>query len=174
MARQVHGQVVGILVVLITASLHHVTYCATSSLQCVNMSATLNVTECVSWRAGFDRINGVAATVCGDKRDDPCDCSRVECAENHVAKILWYQVGLSGEIPVEWSVMAQVTEINLYGNDLSGPLPTEWSALVLLERLTLANNRLSGTLPTAWSALTSMQRMSLGGNDRISGTLPAA
>ena len=62
-------------------------------------------------------------------------------------------VHLSGQLPVEWSALANLWVLYLHANQLSGQLPVEWSALFNLEGLDLHDNQLSGQLPVEWSAL---------------------
>ena len=99
-------------------------------------SATLDVTECAAWKAGYDAMGGANWTYCNDKRQDPCGCDadpvgvRVRCADGHITAI---DLGLSppgpkanlvGTLPAEWSALAWLEEINLsYSRSLTGLCP---------------------------------------------------
>jgi hypothetical protein len=55
--------------------------------------------------------------------------------------------------------------VDLSANKLSGTLPLQWSMLVLLQQLNLADNFLVSTLPLSWGVgLTSLNRLIVSNN----------
>ena len=79
---------------------------------------------------------------------------------------------LSGPIPSELGLLANLHVLRLHNNQLSGPVPAELGRLTNLERLVLEENQLSGPVPAELGRLTNLERLELTGN-QLSGPIPA-
>ena len=79
--------------------------------------------------------------------------------------------GLSGPIPPELGMLANLERLRLFGNDLSGRIPPELGDLENLESLNLGWNDLSGPIPPELGTLDNLERLDLHLND-LSGRIP--
>ena len=79
--------------------------------------------------------------------------------------------GLTGPIPAELGMLANLERLRLFGNDLSGRIPPELGDLENLESLNLRLNDLSGPIPPELGTLANLKSLSLSGND-LSGRIP--
>ncbi|MCY4115368.1 MAG: RecQ family zinc-binding domain-containing protein [Caldilineaceae bacterium] len=79
--------------------------------------------------------------------------------------------GLSGTLPKEFGLLADLRILYLKGNDLEGEIPPELGLLNNLIWLSLSNNRLSGSIPQELSSLLHLKRLYLRGNS-LEGTIP--
>ncbi len=79
--------------------------------------------------------------------------------------------GLSGPIPVELEMLAQLRKLFLHDNDLSGRIPPEFGEMARLQDVTLWNNRLTGRIPPELGSLVRLERLALLGN-RLDGPIP--
>jgi len=66
-------------------------------------------------------------------------------------------------------IIANVTEIDLFGNELSGSIP-DFAALTNLQELNLSNNKLIGSIPD-FAALTNLEVLNLRSN-QLTGSIP--
>ena len=82
-----------------------------------------------------------------------------------------HQNRLSGEIPVELGSLTSLTLLYLHQNELSGEIPVELGNLTYLQQLDLSQNMLSGEIPVELGNLTSLYVLSLWGNE-LSGEIP--
>ena len=79
---------------------------------------------------------------------------------------------LSGPIPAELAMLAQLSTLDLGGNELSGPVPSELgNHLEMLRVLDLGGNDLSGPVPPELSGLGALRVLDLSGN-ALSGPAP--
>ena len=67
-----------------------------------------------------------------------------------VGAIILTDRGLSGRLPRDVGLLAELTDLHLRGNDLSGHVPDEWSNLTRLRVLTIGLNDVTGCLPESF------------------------
>ena len=79
---------------------------------------------------------------------------------------------LSGEIPPELGILANLTRLHLDGNQLSGEIPPELANLANLKYLDLGGNQLSGEIPAELDNLANLIDLALNDN-QLSGEIPA-
>lgn len=71
----------------------------------------------------------------------------------------------AGQLPPEWSALANLRIASLEKNSLAGELPPEWSNLVNMTLLDLSDNLLSGPVPPGWpSGMASVGNVDLSNN----------
>ncbi|EMS68150.1 Receptor-like protein kinase HSL1 [Triticum urartu] len=79
---------------------------------------------------------------------------------------------LSGDLPVNMSKFADLTDLSVSGNQLTGSIPASVNLLQKLNSLNLSGNRLSGTIPpSSIGLLPSLNILDLSGNE-ITGAIP--
>ncbi|XP_037457818.1 receptor-like protein kinase 5 [Triticum dicoccoides] len=79
---------------------------------------------------------------------------------------------LSGDLPVNMSKFANLTDLSVSGNQLTGSIPASVNLLQKLNSLNLSGNRLSGTIPpSSIGLLPSLNILDLSGNE-ITGAIP--
>ncbi|XP_050123818.1 probable LRR receptor-like serine/threonine-protein kinase At3g47570 [Malus sylvestris] len=78
---------------------------------------------------------------------------------------------LSGPLPEEIGVLANVVTIDLSNNGLSGSIPSSIGKCTSLERLFIARNNLSGPLPNALGEIRGLEILDLSSN-KLSGFIP--
>ncbi|KAF8020539.1 hypothetical protein BT93_G1077 [Corymbia citriodora subsp. variegata] len=79
---------------------------------------------------------------------------------------------LDGQIPEEFTRLAELKNLNLSQNNLSGHIPSNISDLKNLESLDLSRNKLSGTIPPGISSMDFLSHLNLSFN-RLSGPIPS-
>ncbi|KAE8768780.1 LRR receptor-like serine/threonine-protein kinase FLS2 [Hordeum vulgare] len=79
---------------------------------------------------------------------------------------------LSGEIPTDITLLAELMNLNLSSNQLSGKIPNMIGDMHSLESLDLSKNKLSGEIPSGLSNLTSLSYLNLSFNS-LSGSIPS-
>jgi Leucine-rich repeat (LRR) protein len=129
-----------------------------------NLSGTIptdlaSLTKLTSLFAGFTKLSGTIPTALGS----------LTCLES-----LWvFNSALSGKIPAELGRLSQLTDARLGENRLNGTLPSDLALLTSLTSLRLEGNRLTGTIPSELARLSILVTLSLGGGNRISGSVPS-
>nr|XP_043617836.1 probable LRR receptor-like serine/threonine-protein kinase At1g74360 [Erigeron canadensis] len=78
---------------------------------------------------------------------------------------------LSGELPVEFSQMANLKYLFLANNQFSGSIPSEFGNMQGLQALDLSNNQLTGPIPPTLGQLSSLLWLMIS-NNSIAGELP--
>ncbi|GKV30367.1 hypothetical protein SLEP1_g39183 [Rubroshorea leprosula] len=78
---------------------------------------------------------------------------------------------LTGEIPVQISVLFELVQLNLSRNQLAGRIPSDIGQMRQLESLDLSQNQLSGHLPESMSQLNFLSTLNLSYNN-FSGRIP--
>ncbi|GKV30348.1 hypothetical protein SLEP1_g39165 [Rubroshorea leprosula] len=78
---------------------------------------------------------------------------------------------LTGEIPVQISVLLELVQLNLSRNQLTGRIPSDIGQMRQLESLDLSQNQLSGHLPGSMSQLNFLSTLNLSYNN-FSGRIP--
>ncbi|GKV45977.1 hypothetical protein SLEP1_g53002 [Rubroshorea leprosula] len=78
---------------------------------------------------------------------------------------------LTGEIPVQISVLFELVQLNLSRNQLAGRIPSDIGQMRQLESLDLSQNQLSGHLPGSMSQLNFLSTLNLSYNN-FSGRIP--
>jgi Leucine-rich repeat (LRR) protein len=89
--------------------------------------------------------------------------------EDSIQFLYFVQVGLSGTIPWEMSLLTNLEQLEFDNNLLRGTIPTQLSALTRLKSLWMASNFLTGPLPLDLPA--TVQSLDFRGN-ALTGTLP--
>ncbi len=106
----------------------------------------------------------------------PCSWFGVTCSEGSVVELNLIDNNLSGQIPQEISLLANLKMLNLEFNQLSGNIPPELGSLSNLESLSLAgNSQLSGPIPPELGDLTNLRTLVLSsyeGGTQLSGQIP--
>ncbi|GKV30354.1 hypothetical protein SLEP1_g39171 [Rubroshorea leprosula] len=80
---------------------------------------------------------------------------------------------LTGEIPIQTSVLFKLVQLNLSRNQLTGKIPPDIGQMRDLESLDLSHNRLSGQLPWSMSQLNFLSTLNLSYNN-FSGRIPSS
>ncbi|KAF5780753.1 putative protein kinase RLK-Pelle-DLSV family [Helianthus annuus] len=80
---------------------------------------------------------------------------------------------LSGTIPPEWGSMQRIVNISLLVNRLNGSLPKELGNINTLKSLSVEDNMMSGAIPDELGNLTSIERLILSSN-YFTGELPVS
>ena len=75
---------------------------------------------------------------------------------------------LTGTIPDQIGVLAELTWLYLYDNALTGTIPARLGGLAKAGYLGLSTNRLSGTIPTELEDLPALVELYLRGNPTLS------
>lgn len=88
--------------------------------------------------------------------DTPCSWNGVECQTDHVYGVDLYHNGLTGSIPNELGVLANLNYLVLESNQLTGTIPPELGNHTNLQVLSLQSNQLLGVLP---QSLTNLQAL---------------
>ncbi|KAA8526743.1 hypothetical protein F0562_009027 [Nyssa sinensis] len=125
------------------------------------------------------------------ERNVTCNCTNNVC---HVTNIFLKGQNLTGLLPVEFSNLSHLqqielalncisgsiptsfaklplTNLSLYGNRISGSIPEELGDVATLKELVLAYNQLGGPLPQKLGNLSRLSRLVLSGNN-FTGTIP--
>jgi DNA-binding SARP family transcriptional activator len=106
----------------------------------------------------------------------PCSWFGVTCSEGSVVELILTDNNLSGQIPQEISLLANLKMLNLEFNQLNGNIPPELGSLSNLESLSLSgNSRLSGSIPPELGDLTNLRTLVLSsyeGGTQLSGQIP--
>ncbi|XP_030461728.2 receptor-like protein EIX2 [Syzygium oleosum] len=79
---------------------------------------------------------------------------------------------LDGQIPEEFTRLAELQNLNLSQNNMSGHIPSNIGDLKNLESLDLSRNKLSGTIPPGISNMDFLSHLNLSFN-RLSGPIPS-
>ena len=87
-------------------------------------------------------------------------------------KGLWLEGQFTGEIPVELSKLVNLEHLSLNSGQLSGSIPPELGNLENLTELALYGDQLSGGIPPELGNLTKLTRLSLG-RSSLSGEIPS-
>ena len=121
-----------------------------------------NWKESGSWLTSADEcewFSGLSST------QDPCDSS------GKLTNLDLRSNDLSGEIPPELHLLADLNRIHMPENFLYGRIPKELGNLSNVKRLQLTRNRLGGSIPNELSDMESLQVLGLGRN-WLTGTIP--
>ena len=78
---------------------------------------------------------------------------------------------LTGSIPPELGDLANLQELELWGNELTGWIPPELGNLANLRELRLWDNQLTGSIPPELGNLAKLTSLSLSGN-QLTGSIP--
>lgn len=86
------------------------------------------------------------------KGNDPCDSSKtwkgILCDdEGHIKVVNFTNLGLSGTISPNFSILASLEQLIFSNNSLKGAIPSELTTLTSLVELDVSNNLLSGKVP---------------------------
>jgi hypothetical protein len=81
---------------------------------------------------------------------------------------------LSGRIPIELSLLTQLTSLRLYKNQLAGSLPSEFGLLTQLTQLDLYENQLTGPLPSELGVLAQLTSPLALYRNKLSGSVPTS
>ena len=79
---------------------------------------------------------------------------------------------MTGTIPKELGLLANLKTLDLEGNQLTGTIPKELGLLANLETLWIENNTLTGGIPPELGRLTNLTELELGRN-QLSGNIPS-
>ncbi len=121
-------------------------------------------TECEALVALYTSTNGAgwSNNTGWNITNTPCSWYGVTCSGGNVTGIELHQNGLSGAIPAEVGNLANLTDLDLYGNQLSS-IPTEVGNLANLTSLHLDSNQLS-SIPAEVGNLTNLTSLDLSWN----------
>jgi len=78
---------------------------------------------------------------------------------------------ISGQFPAVLTSMTSILELELYGNLFSGTIPAQLGNLVQLTSLSLSFNQFTGTIPAELGNLTNLTKLWLY-NNQLSGSIP--
>ena len=113
-----------------------------------------------------------------DPATDECTWPGVTCNSNATAQLYspveslaWPHQGLTGQIPQDIALLANLKLLDLAENKLTGRIPAGLYGLWELQYLYLQNNQFSGTLATRIGNLQKLTKAFLGDN-LLTGTLP--
>ena len=90
---------------------------------------------------------------------------------NRVVRLNLLGNRLRGEIPIQWSALSNLRDLDLGANRLSGEIPPELGDLPNLTRLNLGSNQLTGEVPAELGNLAYLQQLYLD-NNQLSGKIP--
>ncbi|GLT75300.1 hypothetical protein SLA2020_470340 [Shorea laevis] len=84
------------------------------------------------------------------KGNDPCNLWRgITCNSNgNITAVNFKNLGLSGTISSNFSLLTSLTTLDLSNNNLTGTIPSEVTNLASLSKLDVSNNNLYGKVPT--------------------------
>ena len=94
-------------------------------------------------------------------------------AEGRVIALDLGDNGLSGELPLALTDLANLSMLLLSDNRLRGPIPAELSSLANLTRLELDDNNLTGQIPSSLGKLTKLTWLELDDNE-LTGQIPSS
>ncbi|KAL5707371.1 hypothetical protein ACHQM5_018276 [Ranunculus cassubicifolius] len=99
-----------------------------------------------------------------------CNCSFNDSTVCHVTSIRLRNLNLTGELPVEFSNLTYLRELDLTRNYLNGPIPRSW-ALLPLVNISLRGNLASGSIPREFGSILTLEQLILEDNNLV-GPLP--
>lgn len=103
----------------------------------------------------------------------PCSWFGITCSRGSVIELNFTDNNLSGQIPQEISLLANLKMLNLEFNQLNGNIPPELGGLKNLESLSLnGNSQLNGPLPPELGNLINLEYLDISGS-LVSGSIPA-
>ncbi|PIN25482.1 Serine/threonine protein kinase [Handroanthus impetiginosus] len=145
-------------------------------------------------------ISGFNKTVWEDEKEKKiysgvaCNCSFDDNTVCHVTNIQLKGLNLTGTLPVEFTNLSHLREIDLsrnylngsiptifgqlhvvnlslLGNLISGTIPKELGDIATLENLVLEDNLLEGNIPSSLGSLSNLKKLHLSANN-LNGTIP--
>ena len=104
---------------------------------------------------------------------DECDWDGIVCgSDGFVTEINLNDVGVSGFLPIEITLLSQLTELNMTTGSLGGSLPTaEIGQLAALISLILSSQRLESAIPSEVGILSQLLILNLD-NNLLTGMIP--
>jgi len=122
--------------------------------------------NCEDDPCGFDWKGNWEGVQCRYQEHLPKDVDRV------VTNIHITDTKVTGPVPLGYSLLHDLVELDMDGNHVSGPLIPQVACLPKLVELDLANNSLWGTIPTAWRGLTELEECEMEVNTDLEGCIP--
>jgi len=110
----------------------------------VSVSTVASQPECDALIALYNSTDGPNWTnsTGWNTATDPCTWFGVTCNDAGVTELRLTRNALSGEIPMEFGDLANLTTVYFFGNELSGEIPIELGELSNLALLDLSENEL--------------------------------
>ena len=130
------------------------------------------VHDCAVLLEARDRLAGAGAESLGWSADRPITTwAGVSVEQRRVTALSLTRTGSPGEIPAGLARLSELRSLSL-GGELTGPIPPELGLLANLRVLGLSGGMLSGAIPAELGRLSSLEHLGLGGN-QLSGEIPS-
>jgi len=108
-----------------------------------------------------------------DKHTNVCKWHGIKCTGDKITKVDLSELGLSGTLPEELSLLPSLRFLHLDHNKFTGTIPSSYGALTGLQELFLHRNQLEGPIPPSIGDLKNVKSMYLNDNS-FTGTLPSS
>ena len=103
---------------------------------------------------------------------DECDWDGIVCgSDGFVSELNLDDVGVSGFLPIEITLLSQLTVLSMTSGSLGGSLPTEIGQLAALSSLILSSQRLDSAIPSELGMLSQLRILNLDDNS-LTGMIP--